>query len=91
VIFLAGLSSKLVHEIIQIVFAINETYFVGDGSNLNFIANFKIVPRDFSARISAILYPRPPDPASSQYAHLTALIDEVISLVNNGERKPAAS
>ncbi len=80
VVFLAGMTSKLVHEMIQILFALNETYFVGDGSNLTFIEKFKIVPRDFAARVSSILYPQPPDPTGSQYAALIELIDEVTAL-----------
>jgi hypothetical protein len=48
IVFLAGLTSKLVHEAIQILFALNETYYVGDGANLGFVEQFKIVPADFS-------------------------------------------
>lgn len=80
VIFLAGMSSKLVHEIIQILFALNETYYVGDGANLTFVEKFKIAPVDFSARAQAILYPQGPDAYVHQYAALAALIDEVCSL-----------
>jgi hypothetical protein len=41
VAFLAGMSSKLVHEIIQILFALKETYYVGDGANLTFVEKLK--------------------------------------------------
>lgn len=82
VVFLAGMAAKLVHEMIQILFALNETYYVGDGSNLTFVEKFKTVPRDFIARVSGILYPPPPDPTGSQYAALTALIDEVVALAS---------
>lgn len=82
-IFLAGMASKLVHEILQILFALNETYFVGDGSNLAFTEAFTILPSNFSARVQAILYPCAalPEAARSQYAALLALIDEVLTLV----------
>ena len=80
VVFLAGMTSKLVHEIIQILFALNETYYVGDGSNLRFVEKFKIVPADFSARVRTILYPGSEDGFTDQYAALTALIDETIAL-----------
>jgi hypothetical protein len=82
VVFLAGISSKLVHEVIQILFALNETYYVGDGSNLRFIEKFKIAPANFSARVRDILYPQAVDIFTTQYNALTSLIDEVISLAH---------
>jgi hypothetical protein len=82
VVFLAGMTTKLVHEIIQILFALNETYFAGDGSNLTFVEKFKFLPANFSARVYDILYPQASDAMTSQYAALTALIDEVISLAS---------
>jgi hypothetical protein len=82
VVFLAGMTSKLVHEMIQILFALNETYFVGDGSNLRFVEKFKIIPVDFSVRVQDILYPKGSDAFTAQYAALTSLIDEVIALAN---------
>jgi hypothetical protein len=82
VVFLAGMTSKLVHEIIQVLFALNETYFAGDGANLSFVEKFKIVPDDFSARVGQILYPGTRDAFASQYAALSSLIDEVLSLAD---------
>ena len=82
VVFLAGMTSKLVHEIIQILFALNETYYAGDGANLSFVEKFKIVPADFSARVRDILYPGSPDLFAGQYAALATLIDEVLALVD---------
>ena len=80
VVFLAGISAKLVHEIIQILFALNETYYVGDGANLAFVEKFKIVPANFSAKVRAILYPQDPDAFANQYSALSAFVDEVILL-----------
>ncbi len=82
VIFTAGLTSKLVHEILQILFALNETYFVGDGSNLIYAEKFTILPENFSSRVHKIFYPSSPDPVTEQYSLLTALMDEVIELVH---------
>jgi hypothetical protein len=82
-VFLAGMSTKLVHEMIEILFALNETYFVGDGANLVFVEEFRIVPADFAARVREILYPRTPDPLRGQYSALTALIDDVLGLVES--------
>lgn len=79
-VFLAGMSAKLVHEILEILFALNEMYYVGDGSNLTFAEKFAILPKDFSARVQSILYPSGPDGLAQQYGQLMTLIDEVIVL-----------
>jgi hypothetical protein len=80
-VFLAGMSAKLVHEVIQILFALNETYFVGDGSNLKFIEKFAIKPPEFAAKVEQILYPAAPDAYERQYKVLCGLIDEIVALV----------
>jgi hypothetical protein len=80
VVFLAGMSAKLVHEIMQILFALNETYFPGDGSNLKYVAEFAIAPANFAERVRAILYPCAEDAFAQQYATLIALIDEMLTL-----------
>lgn len=79
-IFLAGMTSKLVHEMVQILFALNEKYYVGDGSNAVFIEKFKIVPPDFNARVKALLYPQGDNRYADQYAAVAQLMDEVIAL-----------
>ncbi len=33
-VFLASLSARLIHDVMQVLFALNETYFPGDGANL---------------------------------------------------------
>ena len=81
-VFLASMTSRLVHEILQVLYALNETYFPGDGSNLTLAKDFKIVPDNLSAKIQQILYPQTTDILSSQYNDLMALIDEVILLAN---------
>jgi hypothetical protein len=82
VVFLAGMSAKLVHEIFQVLFALNETYFMGDGSNLSFAKKFAIQPPDLEARVKKILYPGGPDTGSytAQYEALASLIDDVVAL-----------
>ncbi len=82
VVFLAGMTSKLVHEVIQILFALNETYYPGDGWNLRFAEQFSIVPADFPARVREILYPGAADAFARQYTALLSLIDEVLQLVD---------
>ncbi len=80
-VFLAGLSAKLVHSVMQILFALNETYFVGDGHNLEFAREFQHRPDDLEERVSDILYPcRQEGMYEAQYAAMIALIDDVLRL-----------
>jgi hypothetical protein len=81
IVFLAGLSARLVHDLIEILFALNETYFVGDGQNLQFVEGFALKPEGFADKVRAILYPgTAPESLQAQYDHLGALIDEVVAL-----------
>ena len=83
IVFTAGLSVKLVHDLIQILFALNETYFVGDGQNLDFVQKFKLAPSGFSEKVKGILYPSAVnEPLKIQYELLIGLIDEVVQLAS---------
>ena len=80
-VFLAGISARLVHDMMQVLFAINETYYVGDGNNLHYVEAFAIQPADFAARVRAILYPPPSENVLvEQYQAICALIDDVAPL-----------
>jgi hypothetical protein len=82
-IFLAGLTSHLVHDIVQILFALNETYYAGDGNSMVFLSRFARTPDRVMDRIEAILYPRAGvDALKQQYDQLGELIDEVIRLAS---------
>lgn len=81
-VFLAGLTSKLVHDLVQIIFALNETYYIGDGNNLSYMERFAIKPADFSARVGACLYPvQGEDAFQIQHERLCRLIDDVFGIV----------
>ena len=80
-VFLAGISARLVHDVMQVLFAINETYYVGDGNNLHYVEAFAIQPADFTARVQAILYPPASEDAlTAQYEAICALIDDIAPL-----------
>ncbi len=80
-VFLAALTARLIHDIMQVLFALNEVYFVGDGNNLKYVAKFAIKPADVIARVEKILYPDPgEDRLERQYQMLCALIDETLEL-----------
>lgn len=54
-VFLVGLTGKLVNAIMQVVFALNRAYFPGDGWNLPMAAELEHLPPDFVARMTSIL------------------------------------
>jgi hypothetical protein len=88
VVFLAGLTARLVHDMIQVIFALNETYYPGDGANLQFIAKMKQRPERFAERVAEILYPSPGgDVLARQREALLALIAEVEELAERGQER----
>jgi hypothetical protein len=56
-VFLVGLTGKLANAILQVVFAVNRTYYPGDGWNLAIAKDLARLPPDFIARMTAILEP----------------------------------
>ena len=84
-VFLAALSSRLVHDMMQVLFAINGVYYPGDGANLAFAEKFPVKPQDLTARVTAALYGGTAganDVFSRQYDALVALIDDVVALAD---------
>lgn len=82
VVFLAGLSARLVHDLLQVVFALNATYYPGDGDALRFSERCSLKPRGFEERIRAALSPRGGERAhEEQRATLIGLIDDTAALV----------
>ena len=85
-VFLASLAGRLVHDLMQVLFAINGVYYPGDGANLTFAERFAIKPQNLTARVTAVLYcgdAEAEDVFSRQYDALVALIDDVIALAEN--------
>lgn len=82
VVFLAGLSARLVHDMMQVLFALNETYYVGDGHNLDFARGFRHRPDNLEGRIRDILYPGGLENVFlEQHAAISSLIDDILQLV----------
>ena len=78
-VFLVGLTGKLVNAINQVVFAINRTYYPGDGWNLAIAKDFARLPPDFIARMTASL--EPGDDWQRQRTELIAVIADLEVLV----------
>jgi hypothetical protein len=80
-VFLAGLSARLIHDILQVLFALNETYYVGDGNNLKYVTKFAIKPAEIEERVEEILYPEAGENRlEQQYQMLCRLIDDTLGL-----------
>lgn len=83
-VFLVGLTSKIVHDLIQILFALNETYYVGDGNNLAYVQQFAHVPANFVADVEAVLMAGSGDNRlEQQNQRLFHLIDAVEALLKH--------
>jgi hypothetical protein len=82
IVFLASLSASLVHDIMQVLCAVNEVYFPGDGHNISFSKHFTVKPSDFAKRIEDILCPESPDKLTSQYYAMIEMINDIESIVN---------
>jgi hypothetical protein len=80
VVFLAGLTSRLVHGVLQVVFALNRRWFPGDGWILPMAESLAITPPDMAARITAILSPTSLDFAAQRVA-IIALINDLEPLL----------
>lgn len=81
-VFLAGISSRLVHDMSQVIFAINEMYFTGDGNNIRYIDKFEYKPVNFGECVKAALYPaKTENMFENQRQSLIGLISELEELV----------
>jgi len=82
VVFLAALASRLVHDIVQLLCAINRVPFPGDGNNLRVVDDLPIRPERFRERVTGALYPAAGESMFlDQYTTLIALVDDVEALV----------
>ena len=78
VVFLASLSSSLVHDLMQVLFALNSVYFPGDGINLQYTSAFTIKPENLNDRIKLALYP---DSIENRFEEqLNTLIDLIVEV-----------
>lgn len=83
IVFAAGLAMKLIHDMIQILFALNETYYVGDGHNMDYLRNFRIIPDGFDDKLRSALVPaQEPDGLIRQREILIEMIGQIEDLVS---------
>jgi hypothetical protein len=85
-VFLSGLTGRLMHNMIQILFAINEVYYPGDGSNLALLERQPNLPPNFRERATAILYPgEGADGPETQREHLIELAKDVLASAESSD------
>lgn len=82
VVFLASITARLIQDIMQVIYALNEFYYPGDGMNLKYTEQFACKPKEFEERIIAILHLTESNNAyEMQYKRIIELIDDVLALV----------
>lgn len=82
-VFMASISARLVHDIMQVIYALNRFYFPGDGHNISFTHKFTIKPEELEERVVRILYPGDgTDCLDRQYRYTVLLIDDVLKLLD---------
>ena len=86
IVFLAYITCRLIQDIIQIIYALNEFYYPGDGMNLEYTQQFKIKPSSFEEKTAAVLRisgANSNDAYAEQYKNVISLIDDTLLLVEN--------
>jgi hypothetical protein len=79
--FCASITSRLINDVMQVIFALNRFYFPCDGMNLIYSTKFPIKPERLEERVIEILYP--PNNLNcleQQYQGMLGLIDDVLAL-----------
>jgi len=83
-VFLASIAPRLVNDMMQAIYALNEFYFPGDGMNLLYTKKFLLVPENLEERVTKALYPCASslqDAYRSQYEAIIGLIDDTLKLM----------
>ncbi len=85
VIYATGIVQQVVHNLIQVLFAVNEAYFPGDKKLDEALAHLRQVPARFRERAAWLLWPGVPATVAllrGQQEELQALLGEVEALVD---------
>ena len=88
VIYTVGIVQQVVHNLIQVVFALNRTYFPGDKKLGVALDHLAVKPEGFAGRIERLLMPgtgRDRDTLDGQRAELVELTRQVEELVSKRE------
>jgi hypothetical protein len=80
ILYTTGIVQQVVHNLIQVVFALNEVYFPGEKKLEIALDHLTVKPRDFTRRVQALVFPaaRPThELLESQRRELVALVSEI--------------
>ena len=81
---MTGFLVRCVMEMVQALYALNETFFMNDKYVYREVAEFKVVPRDFLARIDQIVGGEiSPTQLAERYEAAVTLQEEVRALAGN--------
>ncbi|HTA76853.1 MAG TPA: nucleotidyltransferase domain-containing protein [bacterium] len=81
-LYTSGIVQGSLHHLIQILFAINDKYYVGDKKNLEAVQEMKLKPEDFKERVKVLLATTSKvDVLEKQREVLKALVSDVEKLV----------
>jgi hypothetical protein len=89
-IYTTGIVQQVVHNLIQVVFALNCVYFSGDKKLAVALDHLAVKPREFSERIAGLLLSeagRSPAALHRQRIELGALVAELEALADQAMRK----
>jgi hypothetical protein len=81
VIYTCGIVQQVVHNLIQVIFALNETYFPGDKKLEIALSHLPVQPPDFAARARRLLSPGAP----ADHSLLVWQREELCRLINETE------
>lgn len=84
VIYTTGIVAQVVHNLIQVLFAVNRTYFPGDKKLANALSHLERLPGDCVKRINGLLWPGEActvQVLQAQQQELQRLVQEVAELV----------
>ncbi len=84
ILYTSGIVQQVVHNLIQVVFALNETYFPGEKKLEASLEHLPSQPHDFTRRIQALVFPAVEpsrETLEDQRKELVALVGEVEALI----------
>jgi hypothetical protein len=87
VIYVTGIVQQVVHNLVQVLFALNETYFPGDKRLDEALAHLPCQPAGLRERVASLLWPGAPATVAllhHQQEEVQALLREVEALVAAG-------
>lgn len=86
-VFLSSITARIIQDIVQVIYALNEFYYPGDGMNLLYTKSFLIKPNDFEKRITELLQMIDSDESYIlQYKRILELINDILHLIKNNTK-----